>query len=87
MRLDHTRSVEPLSLTSALALDSDDLALAFTAEMDSEEQELFSDVFSPDWLAAPISERLATLSMLVKRIEDALAASNLNLSAGTPAPK
>lgn len=74
----------PFSVDAHLTLNADDIISAFSAA-DPDEQ-LFFDVWGPNFEDKPVSERLRLLARVAELAEGA-EAQRLNLSAGAPEPK
>ncbi len=85
MLLTSNRTVDPNAIQAGVGFDAADIDAAFIAQEDPDEQ-LFYDLFSPDWLLKPVSEQLVLLSRLARLVEQ----SRASVLAGTlsaPTPK
>lgn len=62
-------SVNDLEQRVSLEISNEEMQAAFKAPLDDKARQLFAARFSPEWEALSVSDRLAVLSAIAKRVE------------------
>lgn len=90
MELTATRKVDPLRITGAFDLTTEDLQKVFTPDAPPEVQALFYHIFNdPAWMAKKMSEQFLLLADVSGRIEavNEAAATVMGGTLSAPQPK
>lgn len=80
------RTIDPTMVTASVTFNEQDIADAFFNQQDPDEQ-LFFDLYSPQWNKLKISEKLSILAKVAALGEPKPQATTLNVSLGQPQPK
>jgi len=86
MQTTFKRSIDPTSIELTVVFDEADITSALYEQNDPDE-DLFFQIFSPQWQDLTASQRLLALSKVASLVEMAQQAIELNLAADTPQDK